>query len=132
MERYIGRDALGIRRGKLPQSTICEMQARNRLLEYANCGSLSDLAGRFKYYGCGLGKCTGFVILCLETEERQDWVCVVQVIFLCRLVLFGKVSGLGKWTGKVQQHHRIGSRTNLQVGVLRNCRFVGLRDRSCI
>ena len=30
MERYIGRDALGIRRGKLPRSTICEMQARNR------------------------------------------------------------------------------------------------------
>ena len=26
----IGRDALGIRRGKLPRSTICEMQARNR------------------------------------------------------------------------------------------------------
>jgi hypothetical protein len=48
----IGRDALGIRRGKLPRSTICEMQARNRLLEYANCVSmaLDVLAGRFKYY----------------------------------------------------------------------------------
>ena len=52
MGRYIGRDALGIRRGKLPRSTICEMQARNRLLEYANCVSmaLDVLAGRFKYY----------------------------------------------------------------------------------
>ena len=48
----IGRDALGTRRGKLPRSTICEMQARNRLLEYANCVSmaLDVLAGRFKYY----------------------------------------------------------------------------------
>ena len=52
MGRYIGRDALDIRRGKLPRSTICEMQARNRLLEYANCVSmaLDVLAGRFKYY----------------------------------------------------------------------------------
>src|SRR5271170_2905177 len=42
MERnVVGRDALGIRRRKLPQSTICEMQARNWPLEYGNCGSMA-------------------------------------------------------------------------------------------
>ena len=43
-------------------------------------------------------------------------------------LLFGKCF----WIGKVQQHHRIGSRTNLQVGVLSYCSFVGYRNRFCI
>ena len=109
--RYIGRDALGIRRGKLPRSTICEMLARNRLLEYANCGSmaLDVLAGRFRYYSwTGHARCAA---------------CVCHIG-----LLFGKCF----WIGKVQQHHRIGSETNLQVGVLRYCSFVGYRNRFCI
>ena len=107
----IGRDALGIRRGKLPRSTICEMQARNRSLEYANCGSmaLDVLAGRFRYYSwTGHARCAA---------------CVCHIG-----LLFGKCF----WIGKVQQHHRIGSETNLQVGVLRYCSFVGYRNRFCI
>src|SRR5271156_3229112 len=88
-------------------------------LEYANCGSLSDLAGRFKYYGCWSWKGHGVCDIMFGDGRAPG-------LGLCGascFSLFGKVSGLGKWTRKVQQHHRIGSRTNLQVGVLRNCRF---------
>ena len=47
---------------------------------------------------------------------------------VCHVGLFGKCF----WIGKVQQHHQIGSMTNLQVGVLRYCSFVGYRNRFCI
>src|SRR5271170_1816310 len=81
----IGRDALGTRCGKLPRSTICEMQARNRLLEYANCMSmaLDVLAGRFKYYSWRSRK---VCCMCLFGK----WGAMYGVVCL------GNVSGLGK------------------------------------
>src|SRR5271163_3910809 len=71
----IGRDALGIRRGKLPRSTICEMQARNRLLEYANCVSmaLDVLAGRFKYYSWRSCKMRCMCLLKVSHSRGTAW-----------------------------------------------------------
>ena len=70
------RDALGTRHGKLPQSTICEMQARNRLLEYANSGSMvSDgwLEDLNTTVG-GLARCAARVYHVVYRKwERQEW-----------------------------------------------------------
>src|SRR5271170_5477480 len=71
----IGRDALGTRCGKLPWSTIFEMQARNRLLEYANCVSmaLDVLAGRFKYYSWRSCKMRCMCLLKVSHSRGTAW-----------------------------------------------------------
>lgn len=84
-------------------------------LEYANCGSiaLDMLAGRFRYYSWRSCKARGMRLSYCVWESGS----AVQRVSFCL--------EKGCWIGNVQQHHQIGSGTNLQVGVLRNCSFVG-------
>ena len=128
MERnVVGRDALGICHGKLPQSRICEMQAENWLLsgicKLWEHGALDGLAGRFRYYSwrsCKYAACVCHIVL--ESGSARHGA------FCCLGWFLDWESGLGKCNSIT----RLGQRQTCKVGVLRYCSFVGHRNRSCI
>ena len=78
-------------------------------------------AGRFKYYGCLSCEehCVGYTVVFIEKENGKEW-SLESRRFRC----LAGVLGLGKCNSGITR-----LRTNVQVGVLRNCWFVGLRCR---